>query len=224
MVQALITQLGGTAYEGLLHATRLDAEHITLRSSTADSHGAAWRTQLTESFTQMEKESGLTPRTLTTVSGPYELYGLPVMRNIVWMEGRDRMGAESAYFAVVHDDGTLQYCLVECLPVVTDMESVSLPARNWRELLAECISSGWCTSTASNEDYTTENYITGEPVTVYASYAIITELHSCWIGSAKDKLVPGYYLNAEKRVIKDDSLIYPDVSYGDAETLSCIFD
>lgn len=223
LIQALITQLGGTADEALLHATRLDAGHCCLGSTSRSSKGEAYHASAIESFqTYMAKED-LPSNALTTVSGPYELFGLPVMRNIQWMDGGYEMGAETAYYAVVNDDGALQYCGVECLPVVTDTLPASIPERSWQELLANCVANGWCLSIGDGEERTSTDDATGETVIYYPSYAIITELHPCWYGNDLHVMVPGYYMSIEERVEKDDSLIYPWDNYGDAETLTCIY-
>ena len=222
LIQALITQLGGTADQNLLHATRLDTEHCYPYSTSISSKGEAYKADSIEYFKTMEAKDGIVPNTLTTVSGPYALYGLPVMRNIRWMEGRDEMGAETAFYAVVHDNGSLQYCGVACLPVVTDTKPVSLPIRSWQELLAGCIANGWCRSIGNSEERTKKDTIYDEMVTYYASYPVITEIHPCWFGNDKHAMVPGYYMSIEERVEKDGSLIYPWSAYGDAETLTSI--
>jgi hypothetical protein len=73
---------------------------------------------------------------------------------------------------------------------------------------------------SEDSTYQDEN---GKTITVYASYTVITELHPCWFGNEKNALMPGYYLNLEERVMKDDSLICPWANIGDAETLACIY-
>ncbi len=219
IVRELLAQLGGTTYDDLLHAMRLDAEHSDLCSSTADSSGGSWKTALVESFARMQEKYNLTPDTLTMVSGLYDLYGLPVMSQIQWTEGRDRVGAETAYFAAVHDGGILQYCKVECLPMITAEDPVSIPARSWQELLSGCVANNWCLSNARGEDYIFVD-IHGQSITEYATYAVITELHPCWVGNGPHTLVPGYYLNIEDRVANDNTLKDVLDTIGDAETLT----
>jgi hypothetical protein len=89
-------------------------------------------------------------------------------------------------------------------------------------LLAQCVANGWSPSIGDGEERTIQDHGSGEMVTYYPSYAIITEMHPCWFGNEKHTLVPGYYMSIEERVVKDDSLIYPWNNYGDAETLTCI--
>lgn len=221
ITRTLLAQLGATIYEPLLHANRYDAEHAVSADSLACySHGEALYQDALESFRRQSKKYKHTEGGLTMVNGMYALYGLPVMYEYNWMEGRDLMGAESEFRAIVSDDGEVRLFSVWSLPTVESSEPLTLPTFTWQEMIAR-VASGWWLGNPHSEDTTVSDF-GGDPYTIYATYSVITEIRPCWVGYERNKLVPGYYMNVEERMVDGDKLVSVSESYGDAETLTLV--
>ena len=222
ITRALLTQLGATIYEPLLHANRYDAEHAVSADSLACySHGEALYQDALESFRSQSKKYKHTEGGLTMVNGLYALYGLPVMYEYDWMEGRDRIGAESEFRAIISDAGEVRLFSLWSLPTVESTEPMTLPAYTWQEMIAR-VACGWWLGNPCAETQECTDYLTGESYTCYPVYAVITEIRPCWVGYERNTLVPGYYMNVEERMVGGDKLISVWSSYGDAETLTLL--
>ena len=221
VIRALLSQLGVTIYEPLLHANRYDAEHAVSADSLACySHGEALYQEALESFRSQSKKYKHTEDGLTMVNGMYALYGLPVMYEYNWQDGQIRMGAESEFRAIVSDAGEVRLFSLWSLPTVKSTEPLTLPTFTWQEMIAR-IACGWWLGNPHTEDTTVSDF-GGDPYTIYATYSVITEIRPCWISYERGKLVPGYYMNVEERTVDGDKLISVWSSYGDAETLTLV--
>ena len=217
--RALLTQLGAAAYKPLLHANRYDEAHCLPEDALAEySHGDALRERVIESFRENARKTKYTQPGLTMVNGMFELYGLPVMHQYSWMEGKDLMGASSEFRAIVSDDGEVRMFQLWGSPTVESAEALPLPAYTWQEMIAHLASSWWLGNPHAQDVQLSDSG--SEPYTRYATYAVITEIRPCWIGYERNQLVPGYYMNVEERTVSGDKLISVWSSYGDAETLT----
>ena len=222
ITQALLSQLGATVYEPLLHANRYDAEHAVSAGRFACYSNADGQYQeALARFRQNAKKFKHTEGGMTMVSGLYELYGLPVMASYSYMDGGDRMGASSEFHAIVGDDGELRLFELWGLPTVESTKPLTLPTHTWQEAIAR-VACGWWLGNPCAETQECTDYLTGEQYTCYPIYAVITEIRPCWIGYERGKLVPGYYMNVEERMVDGDKLISVWSSYGDAETLTLV--
>ena len=220
-VLAVINALGASACTNLLHAVRLDEEHFYPCTDSAYSIGPQMRQEATARFIQAEAEAGRPQRDQTVVRGLFEWNGLPMMDSFVFERDGEWYSGGSAFYASVNDAGELRYLQVRSLPRIIEEKAAVVPQRDWRELLSAMVANNWCSSNADREDFTYQES-DGSDVTVYASYAVITGIEKCWVGTEKNTLVPGYYINLEEYMVSDDSLRFPGYMYGDAETLTCI--
>ena len=219
ITRTLLSQLGATVYEPLLHANRYDAEHAVRNQYACYSNADSQYQRALESFRQNAKKFKHTEGGMTMVSGLFELYGLPVMPEYSWKQGGDLMGASSQFSATVSDDGELRLFELWGLPTVESAEPLTLPTHTWQEMIAR-VACGWWLGNPNTETQECTDYLTGEPYTCYPIYAVITEIRPCWIGYERGTLVPGYYMNVEERTVDGDKLISVWSSYGDAETLT----
>lgn len=205
-------RFGASLSENVLHANRRDAEHNDRYSRTSSSTEREYSAKRRSAFEAAEAKNGRQTCTFTMVRGLFELRGLPVMDQFYVRSGDGWLGMSSECSAAVRDDGAICAVSISGLPEITGVEPMDLPEMDWRTLLRQT-AAYLSTSNACSEDCT-EN---GK--TTYASYAVITDIHPCWVGTEADTLVPGWYCVTEERVKKDDSVIWPWSQYGDAQTL-----
>lgn len=203
---------GGGLSENVLHANRRDAIHNDRYSQTSRSDEMENSLKRRSAFEKAEARSGRQTCMFTMVRGLFELRGLPVMDQFYVRSDDGWLGMSSECSAAVRDDGAICAVSISGLPEIVGVEPIDLPAADWRALLRQT-AAYLSVSNACGEDCV-EN---GE--TIYASYAVITDIRPCWVGQDADTLVPGWYCVTEERVQRDDSLVYPWSQYGDAQTL-----
>lgn len=222
MLRGLLGELGIEASEAFLPARRNLFEENLYYSLTQFDRAQEMFEESKRFFLAQERKYGRSGEDdLTLVHAFYELNGLPVMFQYYWTRSGERYGAVSGASLAVRDDGTLEQCRIEGLPIIKGSAPCVVPDRSWEEMLRLWVANAYWPASCT-EDITYEDDLLGE-MTNYATYEVLTTFEPCWVGQEAFYLEPGWYTLTERRVAKDDSLDYTSLGYVTAADMERVF-
>ncbi len=222
MLRGLLGKLGIEASEAFLPARRNLFEENLYYSLTQFDRAQEMFEKSKRFFLAQERKYGRSGEDdLTLVHAFYELNGLPVMFQYYWTRSGERHGAVSGASLAVRDDGTLEQCRIEGLPIVKESTPCVVPDRSWEETLRLWVDNAYWPASCT-EDITYEDDLLGE-MTNYATYEVLTTFEPCWVRREAFYLEPGWYTLTERRVAKDDSLDYTSLGYVTAADMERVF-
>lgn len=135
----------------------------------------------------------------------YELRGLPVADSVTWQEKGTPSLAPTVASCAMREDGTAAPLDIHSVPQILSETPMEIPPMEWQTWLEYWVANCYPPSTGAQDDPYEDNGL--ETGKIYASYDVITSIQPCWVGTRKNELEPGWMVEIENRIVKDDSLI-----------------